>query len=52
MDARHRRKRLPKLARDVERCLGRAPLHPDAASAPELHASLLGLSAAAPSAEV
>ncbi len=46
-DARQRRKRLPKLARDVERCLGRAPLHPAASSLPELCDAVLGASAVA-----
>lgn len=47
-DARQRRKRLPKLARDVERCLGRAPLHPDASSLAELAAPLLAPAATGP----
>lgn len=44
-DARARRRRLSKLARDVERCLGRMELHASVRSLPEL-ASELSLSAA------
>lgn len=46
-DARQRRKRIPKLSRDVERCLGRAPLHPAVGSLSELYAAVF---ASAPSA--
>jgi flavin-dependent dehydrogenase len=47
-DARSRRRRLSKLARDVERCLGRMDVHESVTSVPDLCQQVLGLHVSAP----
>jgi flavin-dependent dehydrogenase len=47
-DARSRRRRLSRLARDVERCIGKLQVHESVSSVPEVCGPLLGVTPSAP----